>query len=44
MTRTLLRHERIWTGDADQPWTDALLVEDGRVTAVGRVGPRGRGR
>jgi predicted amidohydrolase YtcJ len=35
MSRTLLRHDRIWTGDADQPWTDALLVEDGRVTAVG---------
>lgn len=35
MSRTLFRHERIWTGDAGDPWTDALLVEDGRVVAVG---------
>ena len=33
--RTLLRHDRVWTGDADRPWTDALLVEDGRIVAVG---------
>lgn len=35
MSRTLFRHERIWTGDASNPWTHALLVEDGRVVAVG---------
>ena len=35
MSRTLFRHDRIWTGDAENPWTDALLVEDGRVVAVG---------
>jgi len=35
MSRALLRHRRIWTGVADAPWTDALLVEDGRVVAVG---------
>ena len=35
MSRTLFRHERIWTGDPSRPWTDALLVEDGRVLAVG---------
>ncbi|HET8988933.1 MAG TPA: amidohydrolase family protein, partial [Humibacillus sp.] len=35
MSRTLLRHDRIWTGDAENPWTTALLVEDGRITAVG---------
>ena len=35
MSRTLLRHDRIWTGDAGTPWTHALLVEDGRVVAVG---------
>lgn len=42
-TRTLLRHNRIWTGkphisgdgSASDPWTDALLVENGRVVAVG---------
>ena len=34
-TRTLFRHDRIWTGDPDGPWTDALLVEDGRIAAVG---------
>jgi predicted amidohydrolase YtcJ len=33
--RLLLRHDRIWTGAADSPWTTALLVEDGRVVAVG---------
>lgn len=35
MSRTLFRHDRIWTGTASDPWTDALLVEDGRVVAVG---------
>ncbi len=35
MTRTLLRHRRIWTGSPESPWTDALLVEDGLVVAVG---------
>ena len=35
MSRTLLRHKRIWTGDPSSPWTDALLVEDGCVMAVG---------
>jgi predicted amidohydrolase YtcJ len=35
MSRTLFRHDRIWTGDAGVPWTTALLVEDGRVVAVG---------
>ncbi len=35
MSGTLFRHDRIWTGDVDAPWTDALLVEDGRVVAVG---------
>ena len=44
MSRTLLRHDRIWTGDAESPWTDALLVEDGRITAVGCSGRRSGGR
>lgn len=35
MTRALLRHRRIWTGTPESPWTDALLVEDGCVVAVG---------
>ena len=35
MSRTLLRHRRIWTGDPSSPWTDALLVEDGRIISVG---------
>lgn len=35
MSRTLLRHGRIWTGDVEQPWTTALLVDDGRIVAVG---------
>ena len=35
MSRTLFRHDRIWTGDLESPWTDALLVEDGKVVAVG---------
>ena len=35
MSRTLFRHDRIWTGSRESPWTDALLVEDGRVVAVG---------
>ncbi len=35
MSRTLFRHARIWTGVGDAPWTDALLVDDGRVLAVG---------
>jgi predicted amidohydrolase YtcJ len=35
MTRKLLRHKRIWTGSTEQPWTDALLVEDGRIVAFG---------
>ncbi|HKX65968.1 MAG TPA: amidohydrolase [Intrasporangium sp.] len=35
MSRTLLRHRRIWTGNPTSPWTDALLVEDGHVVAVG---------
>lgn len=35
MTRRLLRHDRIWTGDAARPWTDALLVEDGVIVASG---------
>jgi predicted amidohydrolase YtcJ len=35
MSRTLLRHRRIRTGSATEPWTDALLVEDGRIVAIG---------
>ena len=35
MSRALLRHNRIWTGDPSSPWTDALLVEDGRIISVG---------
>ncbi|HET8593898.1 MAG TPA: amidohydrolase, partial [Intrasporangium sp.] len=35
MSRTLFRHNRIWTGSAEEPWTHALLVEDGRIVAVG---------
>ncbi|GGM97758.1 amidohydrolase [Terrabacter tumescens] len=38
MSRTLFRHNRIWTGDTGRsgnPWTDALLVEDGRIVAIG---------
>jgi predicted amidohydrolase YtcJ len=26
---------RIWTGDPDRPWADALLVENDRIVAVG---------
>lgn len=35
MSRVLFRHQRIWTGAAEQPWTHALLVDDGVVTAIG---------
>ena len=35
MSRILFSHQRIWTGVGESPWTDALLVEDGRVVAVG---------
>ncbi|GAB2776447.1 amidohydrolase [Terrabacter koreensis] len=35
MSRTLFRHDRIWTGSRESPWTDALLVEDGRIVAIG---------
>jgi len=35
MSRKLLRHKRIWTGSAEEPWTDALLVDGGRIVAVG---------
>ncbi len=35
MSGTLFRHPRIRTGVADAPWTDALLVRDGRIVAVG---------
>ncbi|MDC5696981.1 amidohydrolase [Intrasporangium calvum] len=35
MTRTLFRHDRIWTGTTAAPWTTALLVDDGRIVAVG---------
>ena len=35
MSRTLFRHNRIWTGDPESAWTDALLVEDGRILALG---------
>lgn len=35
MSRTLLRHDHIWTGDTGAPWTHALLVEDGVVVALG---------
>ncbi len=35
MSRNLLRHKRIWTGSSSDPWTDALLVEDGRIVAIG---------
>ncbi|EWT02848.1 amidohydrolase [Intrasporangium oryzae NRRL B-24470] len=35
MSRVLLVHGRIRTGVDDAPWTDALLVEDGVVVAVG---------
>lgn len=35
MSRTLYRHDRIWTGSPESPWTTALLVEDGVVVAVG---------
>jgi predicted amidohydrolase YtcJ len=37
MSRTLFRHKRIWTGSAEEPWTTALLVEDGRVVAMGET-------
>lgn len=35
MSRTLFRHTRIWTGAAEEPWTDALLAEGERIVAVG---------
>jgi predicted amidohydrolase YtcJ len=35
MSRTLFRHKRIWTGATEHPWTEALLVDDGRIVAVG---------
>jgi predicted amidohydrolase YtcJ len=33
---TIFCHGRVWTGEADQPWTDRLAVGAGRVLAVGR--------
>lgn len=35
MSRVLFRHQRIWTGAPETPWTDALLVDDGVVVAIG---------
>ncbi|MEO6999573.1 MAG: amidohydrolase family protein, partial [Terracoccus sp.] len=35
MIRSLLRHQKIWTGSPESPWTDTLLVEDGVVVAIG---------
>jgi hypothetical protein len=37
---------RVWTGNDGQPWADAVLVDGGRIAAVGRrddVMPRARG-
>ncbi len=36
MPDLLLRHARIWTGDASSPWAEAALVRDGRFAFVGR--------
>ncbi len=33
--RVLVVNARIATGDPRRPWADALLLEDGRVVAVG---------
>lgn len=33
--RVTFRHKRIWTGSSENPWTEALLVDDGRVVATG---------
>jgi predicted amidohydrolase YtcJ len=30
-----IRGARIWTGDANQPWAQALAIRDGRILAVG---------
>ncbi|MEO7131475.1 MAG: amidohydrolase family protein, partial [Dermatophilaceae bacterium] len=35
MSTALFRHPQIWTGSAESPWTTALLVADGVITAVG---------
>lgn len=32
---TLFRHPRVFTGDADQPFVTGVLVENGRITAIG---------
>ena len=44
MSLTLLRHPRIWTGSASVPWTDALLVDAGRIVAVGADAVEAGGR
>lgn len=31
----ILENARIWTGDPDRPWAEALRIEDGRIAAVG---------
>ena len=35
MTRVLYRGGRVFTADPQDPWTDAVAVEDGLVVAVG---------
>lgn len=34
--RILYRHAEIWTGDAQNPTADALVVEAGRIAAIGK--------
>src|SRR5271157_758729 len=31
----ILKDGRIWTGDATQPWADAVAIRRGRIVAVG---------
>lgn len=35
MSRVLLRHRRIWTGEPSRPWTTGVLVDGGEITATG---------
>lgn len=42
MSRVLFRHQRIWTGSVENPWTDALLVDDGVIAALGAEARAGR--
>jgi predicted amidohydrolase YtcJ len=38
----VLVNARVWTGDADRPWAEAIAVHNGRVIAVGSAADVGR--